>query len=219
MKCHIRLLIASDTIQKVIITLINPKGGTGKSTSSIHLAGIFSEKYSTVLVDLDEENRSCLDYLEGGNLSFTGGNADDFDLDLKHRGFEVTVVDAYARPTSEQLKMMASLSDIILIPTPPDAVSLRVLARFIPEIEATEVPYRVVLTMVPPKPSTEADKARKDLRGGDVPVLKTQIPRSIGFARGARQQRLAYELPGYSRLRRPFVQLRREIENVYKKEV
>lgn len=203
----------------MIITLVNPKGGTGKSTTAIHLAGIFSEARSTVLVDLDEENQSCLDYLAGGNLSFPGGNAQEFDIDLRHQGFEATIVDAYARPTQDQLASMASFSGLLLIPTPPDATSLRVLARFIPEIEQAGVPYRVLLTMAPPRPATEADKARRDLKSGNIPTLKTQIPRSVGFARAARQQRLIYQLPGYARLREPFLQLRKEILNVYKKEV
>ena len=54
----------------MMITVASFKGGVGKTTAAIHIAGYLSQKGKTLLVDGDP-NRSCVDWAQAGKLPFT----------------------------------------------------------------------------------------------------------------------------------------------------
>jgi len=45
--------------------------------------------------------------------------------------------------------------------------------------------YKVLLTIVPPKPSRDGEEARQMLKKGAVPVFKSQISRLVAFQKAA----------------------------------
>ena len=190
----------SGTLMTMVVTVVNRKGGAAKSTIAIHLAAALESLGPTVLVDLDDENATALEYAEKGHLPYVVTDGAGWNSTHRREPWDHVVVDGYARPSGQQLDALATAADLILIPTPPDAVSLRVLARFLPTVGATGVPYRVLVTMKPPFPSREGEKAHRDLQKGGVPTFETTVPRMAAFGRAARSGVLAWEMPRANRL-------------------
>jgi chromosome partitioning protein len=196
----------------MLVAVINRKGGAGKTTLAVHLAAALNDHANPVaLVDLDEENRSAQDYAAGGALPYTTTDATGWAAGLNRQPWAHVVADAYARPTPAQLRDLATRSDLLLVPTPPDAVSLRVLAQLVPHLRLLPAPFAVVLTVVPPRPSRAAERARRDLLAGGVPLLETTLPRAAAVATAARARRLAWDVPGGRRLRWIFDELAQEV--------
>ena len=55
-----------------VISLINAKGGVGKTTSAISIASLLSQKYKVLLIDLDQQgNATGNSGVDEDNLKFT----------------------------------------------------------------------------------------------------------------------------------------------------
>ena len=164
----------------MIISIASFKGGVGKTTTAVHLAALFSKRGKTLLIDGDP-NRSALIWRENGLLPFTVAsetNAADFER-------KFTIVDTPARPTSEELKTLANESDLLLIPTTPDLLSIRALLLLTEELSLMKASnYRILLTQVPPNSNAGRD-ARSALVAVGLPIMKTQLTRRAVLARSA----------------------------------
>ena len=164
-----------------LITVTGYKGGCAKSTTAIHIATYLSDRGKTLLIDSDQ-NRTAVAWSKAGKLPFA---VEDERSSIKAiPGNDYIVVDTPARPESDDLKELASNSDLLILPTTPDVVSLRPML-----ITTKDIPrgtnYRVLLTIVPPYPSKEGVLVRQDLIDSDIAVFKTMIRRSSGFAKAA----------------------------------
>ena len=152
----------------MVTAVVGRKGGSAKSTTALHLAAAFSDLGRTALIELDAENASLIEYGQGRSLPFLVTDGPTWDEQHAQERWDHIVVDGYARPNNRQLQGLARLSDLLVIPTPPDALSLRVLARFLPTVAETGGRFRVLLTMVPPFPSREGERAKRDLASGGM---------------------------------------------------
>lgn len=161
----------------MIITVTSHKGGVGKTVTSIHLAAFFGQRFgvgSTVVVDTDP-NASSLKWSEraasrGYDLPFAVVGPGEAGEE------EHVIFDSPGRLYREEMEAVAEVSDLVVVPTSPDALSVDALAAFTQDFEdlGVEVSYRVLLTMVPWW-NTSGRKARRDLAGVEIPLFKSQV--------------------------------------------
>lgn len=169
----------------MIITIASFKGGVGKTTSAVHLAAYLQQSAPTLLVDGDP-NRSALTWARQGKLPF---KVVDERAAARHaREYTHLVFDSKARPEEEDLKALVEGCDLLVIPSKPDPLSVDALLLTINMLRAIGAEqYKVLLTIAPPKPSTDSEKAHDALKSAGYPVLDAIIRRTKAFEDAAAQ--------------------------------
>jgi len=165
----------------VILTVASFKGGVGKSTTAIHLAAYFSAKKKTVLVDGDP-NRSSTSWARKGQLPFQV--VGEHQAALYARECDYLIIDTKARPETEDLKALAAGCHLLVLPCTPDPLSLEALMLTISALKNLgNESYRILLTIVPPRPIPEGENARKAIVDAGLPIFQGEIRRLIAFQR------------------------------------
>lgn len=176
-------LLKLPNIQQMIITVASLKGGQAKTTTAVHIAALMQENAKTLLVDGDP-NRSALNWHKRKGFPFEV--CDERQAVKFSRDFTHIVFDTQARPGKEDLEVLAGGCDQLIIPLTPDALSLDTLFVFtnsLKQLGATR--FKVLLTIVPPKPARDGIEVRQALANAGLPVFSVEIRRYKAFQKAA----------------------------------
>ncbi|HMB06024.1 MAG TPA: ParA family protein [Isosphaeraceae bacterium] len=167
----------------MIITVASFKGGVGKTTTAVHLAAHLRQQKDTLLIDGDP-NRSVSGWAKRGTLPFKV--IDERQAARYSREFEHIVIDTQARPNQEDLEALAAGCDLLVVPTTPDALALDALLLMVDTLKNLGAKqYRILITVIPPKPSRDGDAARAALEEAGLPLFAAGIRRIAAFQRAA----------------------------------
>lgn len=167
----------------MIITVTNFKGGVGKTTTALHLAAYLQQDKQTLLIDGDL-NRSATAWSKRGKLPFNV--VDERQAARYARSYEHVVIDTQARPSPDDLQALAGGCDLLIIPTTPDMLAIDALMLIVDSLKSMRIThYRILLTMVPPKPSRDAEEARDLFVEADLPVMESLVRRLVSFQKAA----------------------------------
>ena len=165
----------------MLITVAGFKGGIGKTTTAVHLACYFSQLGDTLLVDGDP-NRSATGWSKRGAFPFKV--VDLMQAALYSPKYEHIIIDTAARPDEDELKALADGCNLLVLPTTPDALAIDALMQTVDLLLSLgSESYRILLTMVHPKPVKMAEQARTAL--SELPLFNTEIRRLIAYEKAS----------------------------------
>jgi len=197
--CHMDML--SDTPEMPhIIGILSFKGGVGKTTTAVHIAGHLAKRGETIGVDGDDRNRSMMTWAESGNLPFKVMSL----MEALSSRSEYLVVDVRGGLPDVELFDLARSCDLLLIPANPEVMSLDGMRRTFDVLrdqeQASGQPWRArvaaLLTMV--LPGRKLDEARAALAALDIPVLDSMVRASEAFRDASTQGVLVRDVKGSS---------------------
>jgi chromosome partitioning protein len=167
----------------MIVTVASFKGGVGKTTTAIHLAAYLCASAKTLLIDGDT-NRSASGWAKRGKLPFTV--IDERQAAKYARNYDHIVIDTQALPEQEDLEALADGCDLLIVPSTPDALALDAMMLTVDALKQLgSSRYRILLTIIPPKPSRDGEEAREMLTEAGLPLLKAGIRRFVAFQKAA----------------------------------
>ncbi len=190
----------------MIVALLNQKGGVGKTTLALHLAGEWSRHGKrVVLIDADPQG-SALDWSEQRARE---GLPRDFGVvglarDTLHReapelarGVDHVVIDGPPR-VAGLMRSALLAADLILIPVQPSPLDGWASAEMLAllgeaRIFRSDLAARFVLNRCAPR-TVIARETAAALAEHDPPVLPARIGQRVGFAEAAQTGRLVGEL-------------------------
>ena len=121
------------------ILVLNPKGGSGKTTIATNLAGYFASKGARVtLADFDRQ-RSSLDWVKKrpiGARKIDAINAFDSTFRVP-KSTEIVILDAPSGTHGAELTNLLRKSQQAIIPVVPSPVDIRAAERFFEELQKT----------------------------------------------------------------------------------
>jgi chromosome partitioning protein len=170
----------------MILTVTSYKGGVGKTTTAVHLAAYFSRLAPTVLVDGDAI-RSASKWSQRGNDAGLPFKVVSHAQMARHiRDYQHIIIDTEGNPSDDDFRELAESCDLMIVPAVPESVATDGLHHTLAKLrEFRSNRYRVLLTMVPPKPRTEGELLRAELVKAELPVFATEIPRLAAFEKAA----------------------------------
>ena len=174
-----------------IVTLLAQKGGTGKSTLSIHLAVLAAAKKLKVLIaDIDPQQSTTFWHQRRADkvpevIPLDASSLKQSIADMETSGVDLLVIDT-APHSREETFIAAQLADFILIPTRPAILDLQAIGDSVKIVQNINGHAAIVLNACPfPGKNGEraiVSEAREALSGYGLPVAPVAISNRVALS-------------------------------------
>jgi chromosome partitioning protein len=183
-------------VAQTVISLTSFKGGVGKSTLAVNLAGALALNASTLLVD-EDPLQSCHQWAkQNGSLPMPVLLPDEVQKsDLSASRY--LLVDTEGRPKLEDLSELIRSSTWTLIPCGTSGLEIDGTLRLIDALRNADAKLekaKVVITKAPPV-GTVGQQARDALREAGIPVANRVVRSYVAHQRAAELGVLVKDVP------------------------
>jgi chromosome partitioning protein len=175
-----------------VIVLGTPKGGAGKSTSSVVLGTTLARRGATVTIIDADKNKDLTDwYGDGGKpiKVLPAGTEEDFikKLDTEAASVDAVIVDLAGAATTI-LSRSILRADLVLIPMQPSKLDAKHAGRMIGLIQQEmdvlrrPIPFRLFMTRTSDAVPTKATRQLlKQMTAKGMPLLSTHLNQRESF--------------------------------------
>lgn len=173
----------------MIISLINQKGGVGKTTTAVNLASSLARKnYRLVLVDLDPQGSATKWHDVEGNQAFEILNRSNLftaaDLEALSTAYDYVIVDA-PPAISALTRNVLAVSDVTIIPVTPSSLDIWACAdtlKMAKEVREKHPGLEIKFLINRKIPGTRAGKEiRQALCQFDTGVIHTELCQRVAY--------------------------------------
>lgn len=183
------------------VGILSMKGGSGKTTTTVHLAVAAAERGMKVVVF--DTNHDQLSAVVWSKARKAHGLDDPVVIGLdpvklagalkaaETDGFDLALIDTAPNAGPDAVDV-AKLIDQAVIPVRPSVFDLAAVNQTIDVVRRANVPARIVLSACPLR-APEIAMAREALASAGVPVAKTEIGDRRPFARAVQTGRAVSE--------------------------
>jgi chromosome partitioning protein len=178
----------------LIIGVVGKKGGSGKTTVAVNLAGALAERFAEVLViDADPQGTALTWRAAAGNAGFPA-QVIGLPRPVIHqeapkfaRKYDAVVIDSPSGYQDEQIQRSAMLaSSLVVIPVQPSAVdiwSARDTAALVVQAKLHNPGLKARLLVSRAQPRTRlSQEAWEALEGLALPVFRSAVSQRVGLA-------------------------------------
>ena len=181
---------------QTVISLTSFKGGVGKSTLAVNLAGALALNASTLLID-EDPLRSCHQWAsQNGRLPMPVLLPEEVEGSALSAS-RYLLVDTEGRPKLEDLSELISSSAWTLIPCGTSGLEIEGTLRLIDALRSTDTELekvKVVITKAPPV-GTVGQQARDALREAEIPVANSVVRSYVAHQKAAELGVLVKDVP------------------------
>lgn len=216
----------------VVISVVNSKGGVGKTTNAINLAAAFHhEGQKTILIDHDFVQRSASDWKaateEAGKSVFPvvevksdlGRVVEDFS-----EIYDVIVIDGPGR-VENATATLVSISDLVLIPIQPSSLDLWACKKAVEWIQERRIitggkpEARFMLSRVNPS-SNRGDQVaeNEDLVEAGIEIMSARTAQRQDYERTLGQGSTVFDLRASNKARLEITAIHEEIKHVLRQD-
>ena len=202
-----------------VISVLNQKGGSGKTTIATHIATCLQQKGNSVLlVDSDPQgsSRDWAAMRESGDLPVIGIDRPTLERDLKSLAKKDFVVIDGAPQTADLALSAIKVSNFILIPVQPSPYDIWATSDLVDlvkqRIEITDGKLKAVFVINRAIKGTKiGTEIRKALEEYDLPVLESVIFQRVSYPSSASMGKTVTELEPSSDGAKEIISLTNEI--------
>jgi chromosome partitioning protein len=181
---------------QTVISLTSFKGGVGKSTLAVNLAGALALNASTLLID-EDPLRSCHQWAsQNGRLPMPVLLPEEVEGSVLSAS-RYLLVDTEGRPKLEDLSDLISSSAWTLIPCGTSGLEIDGTLRLIEALRSVDTELekvKVVITKAPPV-GTVGQQARDALRKAEIPVANSVVRSYVAHQKAAELGVLVKDVP------------------------
>lgn len=174
-----------------VITMLAQKGGTGKTTLSIHLAAAAIEQNCKVVIaDTDPQASSSVWRARRAKTSpevyrYTAKRLKKDINDFSKTGTDFLIIDTPPHSTKDAT-IAAALADFVVIPSRPAILDLAAIGDSVSIVKETGKPGAIVLNCCPPPTrygeTAIVQEAREALETYHMPVVPSAISQRAAFS-------------------------------------
>jgi chromosome partitioning protein len=168
------------------ISILSQKGGAGKTTLAINLAGAAeAEGLATVIIDLDPQASAKVWHDHRGKetpvvISAHAARLPEVLKTAAEHGAELCIIDT--APHSETAALAAAkAADLALIPCRPSYIDLKAISTSVDVVQMAKCPALFVLSCVRPGDKSLPDQAEQGLGIYEIPVAPVRISHRAAF--------------------------------------
>ena len=181
-----------------IITVMNSKGGVGKTTTTVNLAACLARHHRVAVADGDPQ-RSILSWfsqkrppfaLQGASLA----QISELPENERANKFDYVIVDTHAGIAEQDKFKVADASDLVIIPSKSSLLDIEPAVEIAQELERLGISYRVLLTQVPSNVKKSVLTIKRILYQRNTAFFKTIIRQREAHVRATHKGSTVYDM-------------------------